>query len=144
MSEGPKERIGVGGNECYHVSWRQGHCMTVVPVSSTYIAPITMITKLIGCYYNFNIKRLVFKDEGRVEVFFISSSFTISKHLMIYFLCRLVVEVVKKHPKFIPHTIDFVNSVEKWTPDRWVCILSSPVLQMLVHIIVTTSIFRLN
>ena len=33
-------------------------------------SPITMLTKLIGCYYNFIIKRLVLKDEGKVEVFF--------------------------------------------------------------------------
>lgn len=97
-------------------------------------SPITMLTKLIGCYYNFIIKRLVLKDEGKVEVFFfISSSFTISKLFMIYFLCRLVVEVVKKHPKFIPHTIDFVNSVEKWTPDRWVCTFKSCFTNVSTH-----------
>lgn len=32
---------------------------------------------------------------------------------------RLVLELVKKFPKFIPHTIDFVSAVQKHWPDRY-------------------------
>jgi hypothetical protein len=33
---------------------------------------------------------------------------------------RLLLELVKKFPKFIPHTIDFVSAVQKQWPERYV------------------------
>ena len=33
-------------------------------------------------------------------------------------LYRLLLELVKKFPKFIPHTIDFVSAVQKQWPER--------------------------
>jgi len=31
-----------------------------------------------------------------------------------------VIEIVEKYPKFIPHTIDFISSVEKYKPERYI------------------------
>lgn len=31
-----------------------------------------------------------------------------------------MIEIVEKYPKFIPHTINFISSVEKYKPERYI------------------------